>query len=407
MSFLRFIVDGIKELFHGSKLYWSWVGILGLVLVSGVLGYLEQLDQGLIVTGMSDQVSWGAYIANFTFLVGMAASAVLLVVPTYVFENKHAKEVVTLGEGVAVAACTMAMLFVVVDIGRPERALHMLPGIGWLHWPESILAWDVVVLSGYLVMNLSIPMYFLYKRYVGEPPNYKLVYPGVFLSIFWAISIHTVTAFLFSANSGRPFWHTALLGPRFLASAFAAGPLAIILAFRIIDWRTEFKVETATIRFLAVISTIALQVNLFMLFAEIFTEFYSPTAHSASAHYLFEGLGAQAKLVPWIYTAIGMELVALVLLMSKKLRHNLGTLTFACVLAVVGIWIEKGMGLIIPGFVPTPLGEVFEYTPSRVELQVSFGIWALGLLVFTFLAKAAVPIELGQLKAKLKSPVRG
>jgi molybdopterin-containing oxidoreductase family membrane subunit len=233
------------------------------------------------------------------------------------------------------------------------------------------------------------------------------------LSIFWAISIHTVTAFLFSSNVARPFWNTAVLGPRFLASAFTSGPALIVLALQVIDRFSEFEVKRDVIDFMALIITVSLQINLFLLGVELFTDFYFPTAHGESATYLFFGLYGHKALVPWIWTAIVFNLIAVVILTLHPLRQRRGLLNVACVLAVIGVWIEKGMGLIVPGFIPTPIGEMFDYVPTRVEVFVSLGIWAFGLLVFTLVTKIAIPIELGTLtraagrKVPPRRPARG
>lgn len=396
--FRRFILDSLREAFRGGRLYWTWLGILGLITAAGLLAYLRQARAGLIVTGMSDQVSWGVYIANFTFLVGMAAAAVMVVIPAYIFQHQGARAVVLIAEAIAVAACSMCMLFVIVDLGRPDRFWHMIPYLGRFNWPVSLLAWDVVALSGYLALNFLIPIYFLFNRYRGTRPNFKHYFPWVLLSIFWAISIHTVTAFLFSSNSARPFWHTALMAPRFIASAFAAGPAFIILILVLVDTLTDYKIGKEVIRMLALICTVALQINLFMIGAELFTEFYSSTAHSVSARYLFLGLGEARSLLPWIYSALLLEVIALVILMAQPLRTNLRLLNIACVMAIIGIWIDKGMGLIVPGFVPTPLGEVFEYSPTWTEVVVSFGIWAFGFLFLTVAIKANIGILLGRVR---------
>ncbi|HEX9818418.1 MAG TPA: NrfD/PsrC family molybdoenzyme membrane anchor subunit [Methylomirabilota bacterium] len=393
-----FFVDGLRQVFKGGRLYWIWMGGLSMVALAGMAFYWRQLDQGLIVTGMSDQVSWGAYIANFTYLVGVAAAAVMLVIPAYVFHRDDVKHVVLIGEGIAVAAVIMSILFVVVDLGRPERIWHMIPALGRLNFPASLLAWDVVVLTGYLVLNLAIPFYILFSRYRGREPQWRLYFPAVLVSIAWAVSIHTVTAFLFSSNVARPFWHTAVLGPRFLASAFTSGPALIVLTLQVVDRYTPLKVQTSVIGLMALITTVSIQISLFLLGAEIFTDFYFRTEEVAAATYLYLGLNGANSLVPWIWSAVALEVVAAVILTVHPLRSRRVLLSVACVLAIVGVWIEKGMGLVVPGFVPTPLGEVFEYSPSWGEVVISLGIWALGLLVFTLLAKVAIPIELGTLR---------
>jgi molybdopterin-containing oxidoreductase family membrane subunit len=406
MALLRFILDSIREMLTGSARYWLWLLLLAAIVAIGISAYMQQLQHGLVVTGMSDQVSWGFYIANFAFLVGIAAAAVLLVIPAYIFNRKDIKDVVLVGEGMAVAAVTMAIMFVVVDLGRPDRILHMVPGIGRFNFPTSLLAWDVVVLSGYLLLNLAIPFYVLFSRYRGKEPNFRLYFPFVVLAMFWAISIHTVTAFLFSANPSRPFWHTALLGPRFIASAFASGPALIILTLQIVRKTTTYHVSQSVIDTLAIIMTVALQISLFFVGVELFTDFYNEGAHAASIHYLFFGLGGFGSLQPWIWSALTLNLVAVVILMIHPLRRNVLTLNFACVLVFIGIWIEKGMGLVIPGFIPTPLGEIFEYSPTLVELRIAAGIWAFGILVFTMIAKAVVGIQMGNVSFDRHRPGR-
>ncbi len=402
MAVIRFILDGIREMLRGPREYWLWLGALAAIVAFGAWSYSQQLMNGLVVTGMSDQVSWGFYISNFAFLVGIAAAAVLLVIPAYIFDRKDVKEVVLIGEGMAVAAVLMAILFVIVDLGRPDRLWHMMPGIGRFHWPVSLLAWDVLVLSIYLLLNLAIPFYVLYSNYRGKEPNFRRYFPFVVLAMFWAISIHTVTAFLFSANPARPFWHTALLGPRFIASAFASGPALIIITLQIVRKVTSYEISQSVINMLSVIMTFALQISLFFVGVELFTDFYNEGAHAASIHYLFFGLGGFSSLKSWIWFALILNLIALVILMIHPLRQKTALLNIACVLAFVGIWIEKGMGLVIPGFIPTPRGEIFEYTPTSVELGVAAGIWAFGILVFTMLAKAVIAIKQGKVSYSSK-----
>lgn len=401
MSILQFVIDGVRSMGKGGRLYWAWLGSLALVFGIGVLVYIGQLRDGLVVTGMSDQVSWGFYIANFAFLVGIAAAAVLLVIPAYLFHRADVKQVVLIGEGLAVAAVLCAMMFVLADLGSPERAWHLLPFIGRFNWPRSLLAWDVLVLNGYLALNLALPFYVHWRHWQGREPNLKAYFPVVVVAMFWAVSIHTVTAFLFSANAGRPFWHTALLGPRFIASAFVSGPALIIVVLQLIRRHTAYPVQQGVIDLLALIMAVSLQISLFFVGVELFTDFYAETSHAGSMRYLFFGLHGLNGLQAWIWTALALNLVAVVLLSVHRTRRAPLTLNIACALAFAGIWIEKGMGLVVPGFIPTPLGEVFEYSPTLRELLVALGIWAFGALVFTLLAKASIAIETGQLRQRM------
>jgi Ni/Fe-hydrogenase subunit HybB-like protein len=394
----RFFADAFRQMFRGGWVYWTWVVLLLAVVVLGLWHYAHQLRDGLVVSGMSDQVSWGLYIGNFTFLVGFAAAAVLLVIPAYVFHREDVKDVVLLGDSVAVAAVVMAVLFILVDLGRVDRIWHMIPYLGRFHWPTSMLAWDVVVLNGYLLLNLGISFYILYSHYRGHTPQLRLYFPFVVLAMFWAISIHTVTAFLFSANSGRPFWHTALLAPRFIASAFCSGPAIAILVLQFVRRVSNYPIRKSVIDMLTITMTISLQVTLFFTLVEWFTEFYNEGADAAPARYLWFGLHGHSALVPWIWAAFLMLLAAVTILMINPLRKRVWLLNLACALTAVGVWIDKGIGLVVPGFVPTPLGEVFEYFPTTTEVWVTIGIWAAGILLFTLLAKVAIPIECGTLR---------
>ncbi len=394
----HFFGDALACLTKGSAKYHLWMGVLTFLMIFGAFAYWIQLKEGLVVTGMNDYISWGLYISNFTFLVGIAAAAVLLVMPAYILSDVDFPKAVLIGEGVAVAALVMCLAFVTVDVGGPHRLWHLIPGLGYFNWPDSMLAWDVIVLNGYLLLNLCIPFYILFSRYKGVEPQKKLYQPFIFISVFWAVSIHLVTAFLYAGLSARPFWNSALLGPRFLASAFAAGPALIIVILSVIRSQTRYQIRDAILHKLALITTIAAQINLIMLGSELFKEFYFPTEHSQSAIYLFFGLHGHNSLVPWIWTAVILNVIATAVLTLHPFRRNFKVLVSTCVVLFVAVWIEKGMGLIVPGFIPSPLGEIVEYFPTWVEIGVTVGIWALGLFIMTALIRVAIPIELGTLR---------
>jgi Ni/Fe-hydrogenase subunit HybB-like protein len=558
-NYSRFLWRCARIAFVGDWRYYAWMGALTAFALLGLNAYCKQFVHGLIVTGMSDQVSWGVYIANFTFLVGVAAAAVMMVIPVYIYRNEELHDLVIFGELLAVAAIIMCLLFVTVDLGRPDRFWHLIPGIGEFNFPASMLSWDVIVLNGYLFLNVYICGYLLYCRYQKKSPSKWFYIPFVFIAIVWAVSIHTVTAFLYVGLGGRPFWNSSIVGPRFLASAFTAGPALIILAMQVVrrvtasaplgnaanasladhslaapnrkatdadlqelikylpelaavphndlqaaaigaqvidaepgdmllrqgdkdtyvffvvkghvvvrreeDGRTRItrsigpgeifgessslahhartasafaEDQSRIIRFpvealemfmrrrsmrsfvharmterllisdrslltLRGIVQVSMLINVFLLINEVFKEFYSGNLHVASSKYLFLGLHGHHALVPWIWTAIAFNVVAMFLLVLPVTR-SLKWLNFTCVLSIVGIWIEKGMGLVIPGFVPTPLGELIEYTPSLNETLVCLGIWAFGLLLYTVFLRMAVPILQGRLSKENESP---
>jgi molybdopterin-containing oxidoreductase family membrane subunit len=401
--YFSFLWQCARMSFVGDWRYHAWMATLTLLSLAGLYAWCQQFVHGLVTTGMTDQVSWGLYIANFTYLVGLAAAAAMLVIPVYVYRNMHLHDVVIFGELLAVAVIIMCLLFVTVDLGRPDRFHHLMLRF---NFPISMLTWDVIALNGYLLLNLHICGYLLYCAYCGRQPSKAFYVPFVFVAIVWAVSIHTVTAFLYVGLGGRPFWNSAIIAPRFLASAFAAGPAFIILTLQVVRRYTSHHVSDEALLTLRRIVQVAMIINIFLLGCEVFTEFYTDSAHLASSHYLFLGLRGRHGLVPWIWTAIGFNLVATAILLLPASRA-LPPLNLACVLAIAGIWIEKGMGLIVPAFIPTPLGEMVEYLPTAREVMVCIGIWSFGLLLYTIFVRVSVPVLAGQLTWAGTRPAAG
>jgi len=382
----------IEKALRGSRSYWLWMLFLLVVAAAGFLSYLRQWDIGLGVTGLSRNISWGLYIANFTFFVGVAASAVMVVLPYYLHDTKAFGKITVLGEFLAVGAVIMSVLFVFVDLGQPSRVLNVLlyPS------PSSLLFWDMIVLNGYLVLNLLVGWASLDAEHKAEPPA-SWVKPLVLLSIPWAISIHTVTAFIYSGLGARPFWLTALLAPRFLSSAFASGPALLIMMALILKKGTKFDAGKEAIQKVAQIVTYGLLVTLFFFLVETFTVFYSALpAHEEHFVYLLFGLAGKSDLVPWMWGSLMLTVLALVLLINPATRRNEPLLFLACIATFVSIWIDKGLGLIVPGFSPSPLGEITLYAPTAPEILITAGVWALGFLVISVLYKLVIEVRTGE-----------
>jgi len=399
--FLRQIT---AQVFKGSPIYYIWILFLFVVIGSGVWAYTHQFRYGLDVTGMTDQVSWGLYISNFTFFVGVAAAAVLLIIPAYVYNFGPIKEISILGEILAVCAIVVCIFFVMLDLGHPERVWHLVPLVGKPNFPDSILAWDILVLNGYLFINLFVAVYLLTRIYLGEHENIGAALPIILLSIPWAVSIHTVTAYLYNGLGGRPFWNTAILAPRFLASAFCSGPAICIIIFQLIRKFTGFKVKDVALFKIAELICYAIGINLFLAGAEVFKELYTNSWHTASIIYLFAGLHGKTGLVKWIWTAEIFNILAFLLFLLPQTRKNYVSLNIGCIIIVIGVWIEKGMGFVIPGFIPTPLGEIWEYMPRLEEILISLGVVGVGMLLYTLLVKIAIPIETGEMSAFQQVP---
>ncbi len=399
-TFICFGIETALYLLKGGLKFYIWCFILlslgGLVVIGGALqGYY-----GFIVTGLTDQVTWGLYLANFVFLVGVAAAAVTVVFPGYVYKHKEIKKVAVLGEMLAIAAVSMCMIFILFHMGRPDRLWHIFPGIGIFNWPNSMLTWDVVALNVYLALNVVCGFYYLYKKYMGEPTNDRWYIPLVYIACVWALSIHTVTAFLMNTMPTRPMWAHSILPIKFIITAFAAGPAFIIIAFSVIRNNTDLDIPDKVFHFLSQIVVWCLGIALFLTISELVTELYPGTEHSFSLVYTIMGKHGLTMIVPFFWTAMVFMVGSFILLLNPKIRKNLTILPYICLVAFVGIWLEKGMAFVLPGFNPSPIGEFSEYTPSIVEIINCIGTWAIGLFIFTILAKGAVGVLLGDIKYK-------
>jgi len=397
---LHFISGSLRRLIQGGTAYRLWVGALLAMIGVGGAAYIHQLRTGLIATNMRDQVSWAFYVGNFTFLVGLAAAAVLLVVPAYIYQWKPLKEVVVLGELLAISALTMCLLFILVDIGRPERFLHIMPFTGTPNFPHSLLTWDAIVLNVYLVVNVAVAFHVLYTQFMGRSYNKKIFVPLVLFSIPMAVAVHTVTAFLYMGMAARPYWSASILAPRFLASAFCSGPAVMLILFQVLRRTTRLEIKDEAIWKVAELMAYSMFFNLFLLGAEVFKEAYTATEHLLYTRYLWFGLGEHTALVPYAWLSLVCSVVAFFLFLVPRTRRNWVTLNLGCVLIFSGVYIEKGMGLVIPGMTPDTLGEIYEYTPTATEWLVAMGIFGIGFLLFTALVKIAAPILSGEFRAQ-------
>jgi Ni/Fe-hydrogenase subunit HybB-like protein len=373
----------------GSQRYWGWLIFLLVLMGIGFGCYLYQFKEGLRITGMSRDVSWGFYISQFTYLVGVAASGVMVVLPYYLHNYKAFGRITILGEFLAVSAVTMCLLFIFVDMGYPTRVMNVI----MYPTPNSILFWDMIVLNGYLFLNILVGWNVLAAERKG------IQYQGwvktlVYISIPWAFSIHTVTAFLYAGLPGRHFWLTAIMAARFLASAFASGPALLILVCLIVRKVTRFDPGKEQIRTLGSIVAYAMILNVFFLLLEVFTAFYSRIpGHEHTFIYLFSGLEGHGRLVPWMWTSVGLALVALLILIIPATRRKEDTLAVGCAAVFISTWIDKGLGLVIGGFIPNPMEHVTEYWPTTPEVLITIGVWATGFFVMTVLFKIATAIK--------------
>jgi len=397
-AFGKFLVDFFSYTLKGGSKFWIWMLCLSAFLPFWAYGFYQQWSHGMIVTGLTDQISWGLYLANFVFLVGVAAAAVTVVFPAYVYNQPDLRKVAVLSEMLAISAVVMCLLFVVAHMGRPDRVWHMLPGLGIYNWPNSMLTWDVAVLNIYLILNVVAGFYYLYTKWSGGKLNKKFYMPLIYVAIVWALSIHTVTAFLINTMPSRPMWFHSMMPIRFITTAFAAGPAMIIVAFLVVRNNTKLYIPDRVFDILSQIVTWCLGLALFLALSEIVTELYPSTEHSLGLQYLMFGKHGLSNLVPFFWGSLSVMIVSFILLLIPSVRTNYKVLPYICVALFIGIWVEKGMALLLPGFTPSPIGEFSEYYPTAIEAYICLGNWAIGIMLFTILLKGAVGVVLGELK---------
>jgi len=394
MRFVEFAGYALRQVLVGRPSYYAWLVFLVLVISVGVVGFSQQVIYGHIVSNLRDPVPWGIFIGTYAFFVGVAAAAMALAVPGYVYGWKPIQEIVVLGEIIAISAVIMAILFVVADLGHPERFWHLIPGLGKPNLPSSMIAMNVLILNAYLVLNLILVTYFLYCNFAGHAYNNAIFITLMFVSIPAALSIHATTAFIFNVLPARPYWNSAILVPRFIGTALAAGPALMVLAFQILRRQAKINIRDEALQKIAEMISIVMIVNLMLFLAEVVTEYRSATHHTVHLQYYFQGLNDDVGLARWAWTGAACNIVAFLLLMIPSTRNHMPTMNLACVLVFVGVFVEKGIGLVLPGFTPGTLGEVYEYFPSITEIMICIGIAGVGTLVFTLLAKIAIPLSM-------------
>ena len=376
----------LDKAIKGSMGYWVWIIILLALIGVGFAFYLQQWFQGLIVTGMGRDISWGFYIGQLTYFVGIAASGVMVVLPYYIHDYKAFGRITILGEFLAVGAIVICLLFVFVDLGNLPRFLNLVLYFN----PTSILFYDAQVLPIYMLLNIIIGWNVLSAERKGIHYQ-QWIKVLIYISIPWAFSIHTVTAFLYAGIPGRHYWLTAIMAARFLASAFASGPALLILLCLIVRRFTNFDPGKEQIRTLGGIVAYAFILNVFFMLLELFTSFYSQIpGHMHTFEILFFGEG---RLVSLMWTAAVFAFIALILLIVPAARRKEGILLFACISVIIATWIDKGFGLVVGGLMINPFEKVVEYWPTLPEMMISVGVWATGFFIITVLYKIATSVK--------------
>jgi Ni/Fe-hydrogenase subunit HybB-like protein len=388
----------IREAFRGGKRYYlvalgltalTLYGLYLWIFVQHAPIFLHKDYGGLILTGMNDSVPWGLYISFFIFWVGVAAAGIAFSIAAYVFNNKEFMKITVLAEVQAVAALIIVLMLIVVDLGRPIRALFLMPLLPNL---RSMLDWDFIVITTYLLLNLIAVIVTVHYYRQDKPLPRSFIVPFMVIASPFAIGIHTVTAFISQALTARPAWNSPLLAPRYVATAFAAGPAILLIALYLAERYIEgFKVSMEVYRKTLYLTVAATVVGLYFTFSEAHEVFWYTTEPLkwAQARELFYGLHLPyLAILEWLWVGLGAAAVIIALIPST--HNSKEAIVFISALIVVAVIAEKTLTTLLPAFIPSTLGEVRPYHPTPIEYGITLGVHALGLLVYLALAMPAI-----------------
>lgn len=387
-----------REGLRGPTAYKMLLAGLALMAVYGVYlwvfvqhapVFLASNSGGLVLTGVNEDVPWGLYISFFTFWVGVAASAVIFSFAAYVFGDKHFKRIVPLAEAQAIVALVITVWGIVANLGRPERALVLMPQLAN---PRSMLDWDFIVIFTYMALNAVAFVYTVHKYRLGEDLPRGFIVPFMIVSTPFAIGIHTVTAWMFHALTSRPALNTALLAPRFIATAFASGPALLLLLVYILEKTTSWlKVDFSVYRRTLNVIVISLATGLFFTPAEFHEALWYTTEPLKRGQLLATLLGGGIPLLTtlfWLWLSLGVA--AAILGMLPPVRSSKAGIAFTALVTFIAVFSEKTLATILPGFVVNPLGLQASYNITPLEVFVSIGIHATVFILFAILVRSYI-----------------
>ena len=338
-----------------SKTTLVWLGLLAVLMLIGLVAWINQLMLGLQVTGMRNLVSWGLYIISFTFLVGLSAGGLIVSSAAYVFNIERLKSMAPVGVVAAIACVLGAMAMIVPDVGHPERLLNIVFGGRF----TSPIMWDLFVITLYLIVGLFEAWVFFGARWRNqtEVQRERVLKIAAFVAFPVAILVHSITAWIFGLQIGRPFWNSALMAPIFLSSAVVSG-LGLLLVVAFVGGKKGIPgLGQENRSTLVSLLSAFIVLDLFLLFCDLFTALYAgETAAAAGASTLISG-----SLAPIFWSEILFgALVPLALLVVPQTRSSSGWLGLAGLLVMLGVF-AKRINIIMPGYLTT---ENISYAPG-------------------------------------------
>lgn len=369
----------MKSLKEGVAFY-GWTAVLIFFMAVAVYAWYVQFSEGLIVTDMRDVVMWGLYIANYSFFLGISAGSLIISAVAYVFDLERYKQVSRIAVVIATICGILAMVFILVDLGHPERAvveMILTPN------PASMFISDFIMLSLYLLVCIIYGWTAI--RGKGNELRTKAL---ATIAIILAILAIGVSSWVFGFVKARPMWSSALLTPLFISSAFVSGIALVIFTAILASRFTKIEVEPTLLSDLGKILAILIPIDLFLLLTETVTVWYAEIpSHVETTSLLLTG---PYSTLFWSEVVVG-AFVPFLILAYPRTRKSISVLAIASVLVMVGVFVKK-FNLVVPGLSlqtlgilgGSPLGELMgTYSPTWVEWAIVAGLYALGMFLFT------------------------
>ncbi|MBI2325109.1 MAG: polysulfide reductase NrfD [Chloroflexi bacterium] len=401
---------GLAPLAGTSRRYALWIAFLCAVIAVGVFAYVRQVQEGLIVTGMRDRISWGVYIASFVFFIGISHAGTLLSAILRATKARWQLSVTRMAEFITVVALMVGALFPLIDLGRPDRILNVLLYGRW----QSPLLWDVFAISTYLTGSTLylylplIPDFALCRDRLGpSAPRWRRALFTV-LALGWrgtpaqrrlldraitvmmiviipvAVSVHTVVSWIFAMSLRVPF-NTTIFGPYFVAGAIFSGIAAIIVLMAVLRKLLHLEEWITRTQFVS-LGYLMAAFTLIMGYANLNEYVTHGYKMEEGFVFHFDQLMTGPFMWPfWTYVVAGIALPGLLVLNPRT--RTIPGITVAAVLVLVTMWIERYLIVVAGLRVPVMPYEPASYVPSWVEVAILAAAFALFALLISVFAK--------------------
>jgi molybdopterin-containing oxidoreductase family membrane subunit len=405
----RMVDQLVRPITKTTGAYYLVVLVLGMGVTWGLIGYLFQLTRGLSVTGMNNSVSWGVYITNFVFFIGISHAGTLISAILRVSGAEWRRPITRVAEAITVFALVFGGLQVFIDCGRPDRFMTNAIYFGRLGSP---LLWDASCITVYLMSSLFylflplIPdMGILRDR--GDIKGWRKELYRI-LSVGWdgnpeqkrrlekaigimaiaiipiAVSVHSVVSWIFGMTL-KPMWHTTILAPYFVVGAIFSGIAALILAMAILRkvYSLEGFLKPVHFRYLGALLLTMTALWFYFTLSEFLTTGYGGLLEEWDVFVAKMSGGFAA----FFWIMVTCMIVAFILLVFARKKWPIGATVIASVAVVIGMWIER-YTIVVPSLTQfTHGGEFVMYYPSWVEIGITVGSVCGFILMYVMFAK--------------------